>query len=341
VTADPVADPAGIDLDLDSAELTAAELAAAPARGTGPLRVRGAVVTGRLALVGARIERPVELLGCTFTEVPDLRMAEFGGLALTGCRVPGLQAGNLRVTADLLLNDGFVADGPVHLQDAHVGGSLRLSTGRLSGRCGPALVADRIVVEGACYARRLRSTGELRLPGGRVTGNLDLAGAELTGVTGEALGLTGVAVGGSLYAGRHVPRPDLAFAATGRVLLARARIEGDLVFSGARIDRAADPGPVPPPPQQDPAESRLPPVPMGIIDTATCAVADRVRVEGNPELDDGLRVDGTFRLPDAVVGGYLRLSGARLSGPDRSRSTRARTRLSTRGCSRRTRCCRS
>jgi hypothetical protein len=54
---------------------------------------------------------------------------------------------------------------------------------------------------------------------------------------------------------------------------------------------------------------------MGIIDAATCVVADRVRVEGNLELDDGLRTDGTFRLPNAVVGGYLRLSGARLSGP--------------------------
>ena len=44
-------------------------------------------------------------------------------------------------------------------------------------------------------------------------------------------------------------------------------------------------------------------------------VADRIRVEGNLELDDGLRTDGTVRLPNAVVGGYLRLSGARLSGP--------------------------
>jgi hypothetical protein len=44
-------------------------------------------------------------------------------------------------------------------------------------------------------------------------------------------------------------------------------------------------------------------------------VADRVRVEGNLELDDGLSTDGTVRLPNAVVGGYLRLSGARLLGP--------------------------
>jgi hypothetical protein len=32
-------------------------------------------------------------------------------------------------------------------------------------------------------------------------------------------------------------------------------------------------------------------------------------------MDDGLATDGTFRLPNAAVGGYLRLSGARLSGP--------------------------
>ena len=63
----------------------------------------------------------MELLDCTFTAAPDLRMAEFTGLALTGCRMPGLQAGNLRVTADLLLNDGFVptAGAPA---DAQIGG---------------------------------------------------------------------------------------------------------------------------------------------------------------------------------------------------------------------------
>ena len=59
----------------------------------------------------------------------------------------------------------------------------------------------------------------------------------------------------------------------------------------------------------------MPPVPVGIIDAGTCVVADRVRVEGNLELDDGLHTDGTVRLPNATVGGYLRLSGARLSGP--------------------------
>ena len=242
-------------------------------------------------------------------------MAEFAGLALTGCRLPGLQAGNLRVTADLLLNDGFVADGPVHLPDAQIGGSLRLSAGQLHGAGGPALIADRIVVGGTCYARRLRSDGELRLPGGRITGNLDLAGAELTSPTGDALDATGVFVGGSLHAGRHLDEPELAFAATGRVLLPGGPGRGRPgVLRGAHRP-GPNPGAVAEPPEPDPAESRMPPVPVGIIDAATCVVADRIRVEGNLELDDGLHTDGTFRLPNAVVGGYLRLSGARLSGP--------------------------
>ena len=161
----------------------------------------------------------------------------------------------------------------------------------------------------------MRSEGELRLPGGRIAGDLDLAGAELRGSTGDALDITGVSVGGSLHAGRHVGVPGLAFAATGRVLLSGARIVGDLVFSGARIERAAEAGAVADAIQPDRVESRLPPVPVGIIDAGTCVVADRVQVEGNLELDDGLSTDGTIRLPNATVGGYLRLSGARLSGP--------------------------
>ena len=89
--ADRIAELAdGQEIDLGSAELPAEALTEALTAGGGPLRVRRATVTGRLALVGARIERPVELLHCTFTVAPDLRMAEFTGLALTGCRMPGL-----------------------------------------------------------------------------------------------------------------------------------------------------------------------------------------------------------------------------------------------------------
>jgi hypothetical protein len=54
-------------------------------------------------------------------------------------------------------------------------------------------------------------------------------------------------------------------------------------------------------------------LPAGIVDPAACLVADRMHVDGNLELDDGLHTTGTLRLPNAVIGGYLRLSGAQLS----------------------------
>jgi hypothetical protein len=317
---DPAAQLAGAlttgqEWDLGGASIPAAllvcVLTAPPPPGAPTLRLRRATVTGVLRLAGARVGAPVELRGCLFAHAPDLRMAEFTGLALTGCRVPGLRAGNLRVTADLLLDDGFTAHGPVNLTDAQVDGSLRLSGGRLQGAGGRALVADRIVVGGTLYARRLRSAGELRLPGARVTGNLDLAGAQLAGPTGDVLDATGISVGGSLLAGRHDAGPDIAFEADGRVLIAGARIGGDLTFSGARIASRG----IGDPPEADREETRLPVIPRGIVDPAACLVADRVHVDGNLELDDGLRTEGTVRLPNAVVGGYLRLSGARMNGP--------------------------
>lgn len=308
----------GRELDLDGATVRAADLAealTAPLVGGAPsLRLRRATVSGLLQLTGARVPVPVELRDCRFSRAPDLRMAEFAGLVLTGSHLPGLAANNLRVRTDLMLDGGFRAMGPVDLTDAQIDGSLRLSNSRLLPDRGRALIADRIVVGGTCYARRLRSSGEVRLPGARVTGNLDLAGAELSSATGNALDATGVVVGGSLLAGRYHRGQDEAFRASGRVLLAGARIGGDLVLSGARITRP--PGDEPDPVPLHPAEeTRVPVVPRGIIDAAACLVADRVGVEGNLELDDGFTSSGTLRLPNAVVRGYMRLSGAQLVGP--------------------------
>lgn len=304
----------GRELDLGGAELPAAALVdvltADPPAGAPALRLRRARIIGVLRLTGAHVPFPVDLRGCTFEEAPDLRMAEFSGLSLSGCQVPALRAGNVRVTADLTLDNGFTSHGPVHLADARVGGSLRLSAGDLRGTGGRALIADRIVVGGTCYARRLHATGEIRMPGARITGNFDLSGATLTPSTADALDLTGIAVDGSLLAGRHHSDPDSTFTAHGRVRLSGARVGGDLVFSGATIRRRPLALPA-----RTPNDSRLPVVLGGMIDPGAALVADRIRVQGNLELDDGSDTVGTVRLPGAVVTGYLRLSGAHLTGP--------------------------
>jgi hypothetical protein len=277
------------------------------ARPTVPVaRLAGLRVVGALCLDGAIVSRPVWFTDCVFDEEPQLRMARLEGLALVGCRVPGLCAPNLRVAADLTLTD-LRATGTVQLSDSHIGGTLRLDGADLRVPGGFALLGERLEVSGAVYARRIHTDGEVRIPGSRVVGNLNLGGSRLSNATGDTLDATGIQVSGSLLAdrlgqhGREVSSdPADRFVSEGRMLLAGARIGGDLVLSGAQIRREmSHPGSEPPP---DTDSDR----------SAACLVADRIRVEGNLELDDGLCTRGTVRLRNATVGGYLRFSGAEL-----------------------------
>jgi hypothetical protein len=280
----------------------------------------GALVRGPLRLGGALVPAPVVLLDCEFDERLDLPMARFEGLALRDCRLPGMYAPNLRVAADLSLR-GSHCEGSVVLNDAQIGGTLRLDRATLRTPGGYALLGERMSVQGALYARRVRTDGELRIPGTRVVGNLNLGGSRLGNSGGDTLDANGVEISGSVLAdwygraGRDIDRrPENRFVSNGRMLLAGARIGGDLVLSGAQVRRELPRhGPHPAPdgqPGEDERTVRL--VPRGIVDAAACLVADRIRVAGSLEMDDGFHSHGTVRLPNASIGGYLRVSGAEL-----------------------------
>jgi hypothetical protein len=282
----------------------------------------GVRVLGELRLAGAQVSTPMWFNDCVFEQAPDLRMAGLETLTLAGCRLPGLRAANVRIAADLTMRD-TVSTGTVVLNDAQIGGALRLSRAELRVPGGYALYGERMEVR-ALYGRRMRTEGEIRIPGARVTGNVNFGGAQLTNPGGDTLDANGLDVSGSLIAdrlgrrGTQVSRnPRDRFVSNGRILLSGARIGGDLVLSGAQVyremprpDRAGEPDPGSPDPDLVEQSMRL--VPRGIIDAAACFVADRIRVQGNLELDDGFSASGTVRLPNALVGGYLRFSGAEL-----------------------------
>jgi hypothetical protein len=282
-------------------------------------QLAGVRVLGELRLAGAVVAAPVWLTECEFDRAPDLRMARLEGLALTGCRLPGLRGANLRVAANLTLTE-LCSSGTVELNDAQIGGTLRLDRAELRVPGGYALLGERVQVRGALYARRLRTEGEIRIPGARVIGNVNLGGSRLASSGGDTLDANGIDVSGSFLADRFGRRgrvistdPADQFVSDGRMLLAGARIGGDLVLSGAQIRRELPSiGPEPPEEPADRVEQNMRLVPRGIVDAAACLVADRLRVEGNLELDDGFRAHGTVRLPNAIVGGYLRFSGAEL-----------------------------
>ncbi|MEU4442656.1 hypothetical protein AB0K14_00800 [Actinosynnema sp. NPDC050801] len=272
---------------------------------TGALRLVGANVVGSFALEGAQVEHVVDFLDCAFERPPDLRMARLVGLRMRGCKVPGLWGRNLRVGSDLVLEAGFTSDGVVDLTDASVDGTFRLAGAVLRSKGGDhALLAARIRLSGSLQAIAVRAGGEVRLRGANVGGNVHLGGARLLNAGQNALDATGATIAGTLFCDAEGGR----FTAEGRILLDGARVGGSVVFSGARLHASVVDRPVLV-------------IPRGTADEAAALVADRMRVEGNVELDDGFTSSGTVRLPNAEVGGYLRLSGAVIGRRDAVRES--------------------
>ncbi|GAA3860001.1 oxidoreductase [Saccharothrix violaceirubra] len=285
----------GTPLPLDapvSGDLLADLLTSTP-RGRSALRLQGARITGPFALAGARVRHVVDLEDCTFDEAPDLRMARMTGLRLRGCRVPGLLGRNLRVGSDLALDLGFTSDGVVDLTDSTVDGTFHLAGAVLRGDGEHALLAARIRLSGSMQAVALRADGEVRLRGANVGGSVHLGGASLVNADQDVLDASGVTISGNLFCDAEGGR----FTAEGRILLDGSRIGGDVVFSGARLRAGVVDRPVLV-------------IPRGTADESASLVCDRLRVDGNVELDDGFTSSGTVRLSNAEIGGYLRLSGA-------------------------------
>lgn len=262
--------------------------------GLPALRLAGANVVGRLGLEGARVEHVIDLQDCTFEQPPDLRMAQLVGLRLRGSRVPGLWARNLHVTSDLVLEAGFTSDGVVDLTDGVVNGTLRLAGAVLRSHTDHALLAARIRVSGSVMAIALRANGEVRLRGANIGGSVHLGGARLVNPGQAALEASGIVIAGNLFCDAEGGR----FTTEGRILLDGGQVGGDVVFSGARLRSSSV------------IDRPVLVIPRGTADEAAALVADRIRVEGNMELDDGFTSSGTVRLPNAQIGGYLRLSGA-------------------------------
>ncbi|ASO23157.1 cytoskeletal protein CcmA (bactofilin family) [Actinoalloteichus hoggarensis] len=267
--------------------------------GIPALRLIGARVTGELNLEAAEVRHLIDLRDCRFDGPVELQMSRITGLRMTGCRMPALSGRNMCVDSDLVLEGGFRSDGVVDLTDGEVRGTLRLADAVLRGSPDHALLAARLKVSGSVQATRLQAFGEVRLRGAEIGGSLHLTGARLGNMAGCALEASGLVVTGNLFCDTGRNR----FVSQGRIMLTGARIGGDAVFSGARLAIPVT------------SERHMTVIPSGELDADAALVADRIRIEGNLELDDDLRVVGSLRLPSAEIGGHLHLSGATLGRP--------------------------
>jgi hypothetical protein len=290
--------------------------------------VENLYLTGKLDLRGADLEFLLRFENCRFEFPPDVREAKLLGVVFRRCWLPGLKARNLRSRNDVRLirsvvqpvpggtDDGEtavqrgdtrergVADAAINLTDAVVEGSVVLTRTLIAATHGRAIQADRLKIGGAFLAYRMRADGEVRLPGMWTGGNVNFSGATLRNPSGFALDGNGLHVGGSLlcevdnFGDKRQP-----FSARGVLHLPSARVDGDIVFRGADLASPSQRGPI----AVEAWDSSDP-----YVDPWPALVADRLRVEGNVELSDGLAAVGTLRMINARIGGTLRLARARL-----------------------------
>ncbi|MGW6528921.1 oxidoreductase [Streptomyces venezuelae] len=209
------------------------------------LGLAGARISGRLDLAGAQVAHALWLEDCWFEEGVDLLGASTQSIAMVGCRVPGVEAGVIRVEGRLDLRRSHLEGGsasPFHrrvtalsLINAQVSGVVNLNGAELTAPGRWALSAGGLVAEGGVYCQHgFVAHGEIRLMGAQLPGGLHMRGARLTGPgpSGVALVLDNAAASTLDFSG--------GFTANGTVRLRGTRISDNLTFEGAFLNGPPD-----------------------------------------------------------------------------------------------------
>ncbi|WP_030303642.1 hypothetical protein [Streptomyces katrae] len=209
------------------------------------LRLAGARISGHLNLAGAQIAHTLWLEDCWFEEGVDLSGASARSIAIVGSRVPGVEAGLIRIEGRLDMRRSRLGDGsasPFHrrvtalsLINAHVSGAVNLSGAEITAPEEWAVSAGGLVAEGGVYCEDgFVAHGEVRLMGAQLPGGLHMRGALL-----ERSGRRGVALALDNAVASTLDFSD-GFVANGTVRLRGARISDNLTFEGAVLNGPPD-----------------------------------------------------------------------------------------------------
>lgn len=140
------------------------------------VRVRGAVVMGKLDLYGAVIGGDVLLSSCRFDTAPVMMSTRLANLNLTESTLPGLYADRLQARGNVVL-DGVQSTGELRLLGVKLGGDLDCENARLkAGESSRALNANRAQITGGFFLR----------DGARIKGVLDLTAARIGDIYDDA-----------------------------------------------------------------------------------------------------------------------------------------------------------
>jgi len=206
--------PNGHALNADRIKVTGHVLLIGDFVGEGEVGLTGATIGGNLNATGGRFrKRSGNALN------PDGTQNE-----------SALNADRVDVTGNVLIGDGFHADGEVQFVGAAIGGNLDAEGGTFKNLNEDALSADGIRVRGDVFLRNgFISAGEVRLLGADIGGSLDAEGGTFKNSNRDALSADGIKVRGDIFLRN-------GFISAGEVRLLGAEIGGQLEVDDAWLD---------------------------------------------------------------------------------------------------------
>jgi hypothetical protein len=180
------------------------------------IEIDGARIDGIVDLAWAKIQFPLRMFNCDFSRTLILDRCSLRSLQLQGSHIEGspddirtaLAGEGLTVEKDILLTDGFQADGRVWLQEAAIGGSMDCGGGQFNNPNEIALNLENAKT-GPIYLNRPNelktgfiAKGEVRLRGATIDGTLDCNGGQFFNFGKNALDASSIKVEGSVFLGK-------------------------------------------------------------------------------------------------------------------------------------------
>jgi hypothetical protein len=214
------------------------------------LRIEGAQISEELDLSFIEVPFPIVLTGCCIKRLLNLSNSKIGLLSLRGSWIGdasidgqnalngvALSADGLRVTGDLLLRDGFRADGTARLAGATIAGNLDCAGAFLNAPGSIVLSGQGIKVSGSVFLNDgFEARGTLQLLGANIGVDLRCGGGTFNGrgsYGDRALTAEGAHVTGEVFLGREPKEKAQAFEADGEIRLIGVRVGDWLDFTGA------------------------------------------------------------------------------------------------------------
>ena len=238
----------------------------------------GAKITGNIFLNNTfRADGKVSLLRATVGGDLDcsagilISSAIYSSGILIGRAGSSMSCDGAKITGNVILNNGFKAEGEVRLVGATIGEDVNCDSGILMGGGGPALSCDRATVAGNFFLRYgFKTEGEVILVGATIGANLDCDGGILSNPTGNALSCDGAKIMGNVFLNK-------GFKAEGEVRLVGATIGEDVNCDSAIFSSQ----------------------------TGSALSCARAKITGNVFLNKGFKAEGKVDFTAASVGRYF------------------------------------